>query len=125
MTDEPKLPSTVSILGVPYQIVVDKSCENPKLVTANAYAELFSKKLVIAEHGRDPKTVEKIEEAVREYMRHEVIHAFFHESGLPRYGRDEELVEWIALQIRKIALACDEAEKIMFSQQVITEGESA
>ncbi len=81
--------------------------------------------MVISEQGRDAHAVEDFEYAVRGYMRHEVIHAFFHESGLPRYGQDEELVEWIALQIRKIALACDEAEKIMFAQGVIKEEKPA
>ena len=47
--------------------------------------------------------------AVKEVLRHEIVHAFFHESGLTEYGCDEVLVEWIAMQFDKIAKAVQEA----------------
>lgn len=36
-------------------------------------------------------------------LKHEIVHAFFFESGLDlKYSDDEVLVDWIALQIEKI-----------------------
>lgn len=38
-----------------------------------------------------------------EGLRHEIIHAFFEESGLDNYSEDEELVQWLAIQFPKLA----------------------
>lgn len=36
-------------------------------------------------------------------LKHEIIHAYFYESGLfEKYGTDEVLVDWLALQFDKI-----------------------
>lgn len=43
-------------------------------------------------------------------LRHEIVHAFFFESGLDLqsdYARQEELVDWIALQLPKMKKVCD------------------
>ena len=40
-------------------------------------------------------------------LRHEVAHAFLYESGLGYYASDENLVEWIAIQLPKIVKALD------------------
>ena len=37
-----------------------------------------------------------------EGVRHEVIHAFFEESGLDNYSENEELVQWLAIQFPKM-----------------------
>ena len=38
----------------------------------------------------------------REVMRHEIIHAFFSEAGLDDYSDNEQLVNWLAIQIPKM-----------------------
>lgn len=38
----------------------------------------------------------------REVMRHEIIHAFFTESGLCEYCDNEQLIDWIAMQFPKM-----------------------
>ena len=35
-------------------------------------------------------------------IRHEIVHAYFHEAGLMNYCYDERLVDWIALQLPKM-----------------------
>lgn len=35
-------------------------------------------------------------------LRHEIIHAYFFESGLLDYGTNEQLVDWIVLQFPKM-----------------------
>lgn len=37
-----------------------------------------------------------------EGLRHEIIHAFFEESGLDNYSENEELVQWLAIQFPKL-----------------------
>lgn len=50
-----------------------------------------------------------------EGLRHEIIHAFFEESGLDEYSENEELVQWLAIQFPKILAVftyLDELEKV-------------
>lgn len=52
------------------------------------------------------------EDRYNEVLRHEVIHAFFHECGLDDYCGNEELVDWLAVQFPKMLkvfqeLGCD------------------
>ena len=48
-----------------------------------------------------------------ETLRHELIHAFFFESGLVEYGGDETLVDFIAQQFPKLQQIFDEAGCLM------------
>ena len=45
-------------------------------------------------------------------LRHEIVHAFLYESGLDvssEWARNEEIVDWIALQTPKLQKAFEEA----------------
>ena len=48
-----------------------------------------------------------------ETLRHELIHAFFFESGLVEYGGDETLVDFIAQQFTKLQQIFNEAGCLM------------
>ena len=48
-----------------------------------------------------------------ETLRHELIHAFFFESGLVEYGGDETLVDFIAQQFPKLQQIFNEAGCLM------------
>lgn len=52
-------------------------------------------------------------ERQKEVLRHEIIHAFFSESGLGGYNVDEQLVDWIAKQFPKIKRCFEEAEQAL------------
>ena len=54
----------------------------------------------------------KPEELKNKVLRHEIVHAFFHESGCSEWTNDENLVEWIAIQVPKMAKAMKEAGAI-------------
>lgn len=46
----------------------------------------------------------------RETLTHELVHAFFYESGLDEecdYAKNEELIDWIAIQLPKIMISLD------------------
>lgn len=56
----------------------------------------------------DNSTDEEKAKRYKEVMRHELIHAFFSESGLDEYSSNEQLVEWIAIQFPKMQKAFEQ-----------------
>lgn len=104
----------VNILGTEYKIKMLSEDEYPKLkiMSANGLAELYSKDLII-DSGMNKQTGKEFENFKafeNKTIRHEIIHAFFHESGLDDYGGDEDLVNWLSLQFPKILQAFKEAD---------------
>lgn len=53
---------------------------------------------------KNPNTMENIGLYKDKVCRHEIIHAFLYESGLDveSWARNEEIVDWLALQIPKM-----------------------
>lgn len=104
----------VNILGTEYTIIEETEDENPKLKDANGICEVYEK--VISVMPEDayttmPKAYNNIRALYNKVLRHEIIHAFFAESGLRNesdYAENEELVDWIAIQFPKIAKAFKE-----------------
>ena len=99
----------VSILGQKYIIRKLTDSEYPKLgkLEANGLAELYSKELIINSE-MNPKSGQEyanFDDFEKKVIRHEIIHAFFHEAGLMDYCSDETLVDWLALQMPKIKKA--------------------
>ena len=109
-----KYASSVSILGEVYEIIIRSADEDPKLEQCVGYCEQYSKKIVLSDMAAADKevmAVENIEEFKKNVLRHEIIHAFFGESGLrscSEYAEDEELVDWIAIQFPKILKAFEQ-----------------
>lgn len=104
----------INILGTDYEIRKVSEKEYPKLSTmnANGLAEFYSKELIINAE-MNPKSGEEFANFKgfeNKVIRHEIIHAFFHESGLVDYTADEDLVNWIALQFPKILKAFQKAD---------------
>lgn len=93
----------VSILGTEYTIKHQTPEENPKLINANGICEFWSKEIIVDTKEPSAETFNNLDAFNRKVLRHEIIHAFFGESGLDEYMRDEELVNWIAMQFDKIA----------------------
>jgi len=96
---------TIDILGTDYEIIRQYENENSKLKEANGLCETWSKKIVIEIPEDDPMNVENIDAFERKVLRHEIVHAFLFESGLSSnsdWARNEEVVDWIALQFPKI-----------------------
>ena len=102
----------VDILGTKYKILRQTESENPKLEDADGLCELYSKKIVLREITPDKMTFENAKEYEKKVLRHEIVHAFFAESGLRHecdFAYNEELVDWIAIQIPKIAKSMRDA----------------
>jgi len=97
----------INILGQEYVLTYATEDEKPKLkyAEANGLAELYSKELIVNQSildDADPGAFDRTDLFVEKVIRHEIIHAFFHEAGLTTYTNDEVLVDWLALQICKM-----------------------
>lgn len=91
------------ILGTEYNLITDD--ESLKNIDADGECRNYAKVIRIRPikdmlYG-EASEEEKIKR-YKEVLRHEVIHAFFAESGLDDYSNDEELVDWIAIQFPKL-----------------------
>lgn len=107
---------TVNVLGT--QWIVDRlSVEtDTRLNAADGFSDWSTKRIVV----RDEKdiyegTLEDMEEYIKKVLRHEIVHAFFLESGLHEcsgqaeaWAANETMVDWIARQGPKIYKAWEE-----------------
>ena len=100
----------VNILGTEWSIQVvpmgkrfeDRSCE--------AYCDNSIKTVFIGLREHEPDDVDDLICIRKQYVRHELIHAFFYESGLNEcsmkyqgsWARNEEMVDWMAIHFHKI-----------------------
>ena len=93
---------TVNILGAEYTIE-----EKEEIIKqgADGFCYPYSNKILIRPPEYmldDDNTKEEKERCYKEVLSHECIHAYFRESGLYNYGKDEVLVDWIAVQMPKM-----------------------
>lgn len=113
----------VDILGTAYSILVKNKDEHACFkghADAFGCTELFQKVIII----RDLLALDDLTEEDRTYiflgmqktLRHEIVHAFLHESGLDRnstaagrWAKNEEMVDWMALQGPKLMKAWEQA----------------
>ncbi|MCK9576914.1 MAG: hypothetical protein M0R51_13505 [Clostridia bacterium] len=95
----------IDVLGTCYSIRKDTSENNRKLANNNGYIELLTKEIIIEPSKQGADNLENINAFNRNVLRHEVIHAFFYESGLSEYVHNETLTDWLAIQFPKIAKA--------------------
>lgn len=96
----------VKILGTEYEIIKNASVEEyPKLKKFDGYTDQSIKQIVIPEFVKDDMSEEDLEYYTKKVIRHEIVHAFMYESGLDsncEYARNEELIDWIAIQFEKM-----------------------
>lgn len=114
---------TVSILGATYTIAVKKYGEDEVFArrSIDGYCDSFTRQIVVCDmstyKGWEHELPETAEAAQKETLRHEIVHAFFNESGLAdsssavegAWAKNEEMVDWIALQGPKLYAAWQEA----------------
>lgn len=102
--------TTVSILGTEYEFLLQTEQENVKLRECSGLTEPETKKLIVfRELVDDVMIVEGIDDYRKKVARHEIVHAFFIESGLSNdFGNNEVLVDWIAIQMPKMIKAMKE-----------------
>ena len=114
--------SSVNILGTEYKIEKHKVSEDEVLEKRNlaGYCD-EEEKLIVYGDVSDDKYFDISEAAKKTFekkvLRHEVIHAFLNESGLSdnsnevdSWAKNEEMVDWIAIQSPKIFKVFQELE---------------
>lgn len=106
----------LNILGTEYVMHMRKLKEDERLEQCDGYFEPYSKEIVVETDFKDDiMKISNIEEFQRKVKRHEILHAFLHESGLAEnseWGRDETLVDWIAIQFPKMLEVFRQAEAL-------------
>lgn len=113
----------VNILGTEYEIVIGNEEDYPRLRQADGYTDTSIKKIVILDVSTIKDSDENIKDLTsyqQKVTRHEIIHAFFYESGLwvnsndvEQWAMNEEMVDWLAIQIPKIYKAFREVGCIL------------
>lgn len=112
-------PETIDILGTKYSISKKKYSEDPSFEKdgCDGYCLQALHQIVICDMttypGWEEIKAENIEAIEKQTLRHEIVHAFFNESGLcynantvtGSWAVNEEMVDWIALQGAKIYAA--------------------
>lgn len=96
----------VKILGTEYEVIKDaEEKDYPQLKKCDGFTDFSIKRIVVADFDKDESSVDDIDWYKKKVLRHELVHAFIHESGLAEncdWVRNEELTDWIAIQFEKI-----------------------
>ena len=99
----------IDVLGARYTVLDDQLAEkNPDLQNRAGLCEPYRRRILIRKLNPDDDTPESLARYKRETLRHEIVHAFLCESGLGSscdWAKNEELVDWIAIQFPKLARA--------------------
>lgn len=116
----------VEILGTEYQLIKKRYEEEPyfKKRNINGYVDYYAKQIVYCDMKTYPGWEEEPEtdcmDEQKQTLRHEIVHAFLDESGLSysslktndAWAQNEEMVDWFAMQGKKIHKAWIEADAI-------------
>lgn len=117
----------VNVLGQEYEIVFKKPGEDPVFAGIHecAFGVMDSMRKTIVLRDRSSDTEWKkaedfcILEWTKQTLRHEIVHAFLFESGLNgqtkchgSWARNEEMVDWWAIQGPKVIKAWQEARAL-------------
>lgn len=102
----------VKILGTEYEIIsVEETNDNlekyPLLKDNSGYTDITTKQIYILEYKNTEDTFKDLDVLYKKTLRHELIHAFLYESGLFNnsngdWAKNEEVVDWIAIQFEKL-----------------------
>lgn len=101
---------SVNILGTEYKIIIDDEMHRTERDGAER-RYLHEISLRPKSDMLDGEATDH-ERALRfsEVGRHEILHAFFDESGLESYSQNEQLIDWLAVQSPKIFKVFTELE---------------
>ena len=100
----------VDVLGTLYSIEHSNKVDDVSLENFDGYCDSSIKKIIIdtfKNYEGQPNALENLNEYEKQVIRHELVHAFLFESGLSSnsWAKDEEIVDWIALQFPKLLKA--------------------
>lgn len=103
----------VNILGTPYTIEMSNRKEDSILENYDGYCDDSINLIRICEMEQDTDSLKDLSVYQKKVIRHELVHAFLNESGLKsnsEWARNEEIVDWIAIQLPKMFKVMKEIE---------------
>ena len=107
----------LNILGTEYELSIRDPKEDEQLTEHNdGYTDTTTKEFVVEDMSLkegDPGMKRNLKDYEKQVIRHEIIHGFLFESGLDApagWPASEEIVDWFAIQLPKIAKICQEAD---------------
>lgn len=96
--------SQYNVLGTDYTVKIisnDERDDFPDMSEdMDGYCNHYTKEIVVV---REDDDMQGYDEYVNQVVRHELVHAYLYESGLHEYSTDETLVDWMAIQVPKMA----------------------
>lgn len=105
----------IKILGSSWNIYYRSPKNDKGLERGDGYCDKTTKTIVVTTENGDLGDFKCYQKKV---LRHEIIHAFMHESGLDcnwqhsEWGHDETMIDWIAIQFPKLLQVFKEAKAI-------------
>lgn len=112
----------VNVLGTKYNVFVDTQDHDERLKINDGYIMCERKTIVLDRNNKDVHQVH--------VLKHELVHAFLYESGLDveTWANNEEIVDWIALQLMKVSnttkLAIKKLKPYYTKPKVVIENET-
>ncbi len=109
--------ANISVLGAPYTIFIGAMNEDKKLESMDGYMDSTVKNIVVfdtKDYAEDATAKKDLKAYQLQVLRHEIIHAFFEESGLANscVWECEQITDWFAIQFPKIEKVFNEIESI-------------
>ena len=117
-TNQPKRESgkIVHILGTEYKIIIVDEGDYRYAKEADGWCDTQAKEILLSNFTQCMDSVKDLVAYQNKVLRHEIIHAFLYESGLWQssmscggWAKNEEMVDWIAIQEPKLHKAFKEA----------------
>lgn len=107
---------TVHILGTAYKILIIEEEDYRYDGEADGWVDPLAKEILIFNYKSSANSVKDLVGYQKSTLRHEIVHAFLYESGLWQnsngvkcWAKNEEMVDWFAIQEPKIHNAYIEA----------------
>lgn len=124
----------IDVLGSIYTIELIDLKDDEQLKEVAGYCSFNGHKMIIRQDQDyfKGKTEEWITNDICCTIRHEIIHAFIYESGLDQctfsyagaWARNEEMIDWLAIQSPKIFKIFAEMDLIVYHQEKLHETKS-
>lgn len=99
----------INVLGTDIRIEIREEKDDEKLKNCLGYFDSTMHLIAVKKVIPDALTYGDLDSLQKEVLRHEVMHAFFYESGLDgssgsveNWATNEEMVDWFAIQSPKI-----------------------
>lgn len=109
----------VNILGAEYTIELREEKDDPLLDGRDGYCDYSIRLIVVAARERQADDQKDPSVYQKQVIRHELMHAFLDESGLAgstsyaaHWATNEEMIDWMSIQLPKILKACEEAQAL-------------